>query len=94
MFYVYIMFSEVNGDIYIGSTANVEARLARHNSGKVRSTKGNRPWRLLEIHEYDTRVGAMRMELIRRWCACPGIRLGFAGKPGGNRLERDHQKYL
>ncbi|HAO81236.1 MAG TPA: endonuclease [Candidatus Veblenbacteria bacterium] len=62
MFYVYIMFSEVNGDIYIGSTANVEARLARHNSGKVRSTKGNRPWRLLEIHEYDTRVGAMRME--------------------------------
>ena len=78
MFYVYVLYSKVNGDIYIGSTADVKVRLSRHNSGKVKSTKVYRPWRLLEVYEYVTRSEAVRnerllkshqqKELIRKRC--------------------------
>ena len=37
--WVYILRSEKNGDIYIGSSEDVENRFKRHNSGLVRSTK-------------------------------------------------------
>ena len=62
MFYVYVLYSKVNGDIYIGSTADVEPRVFRHNAGKVKSTKADRPWSLVEVHEYNTRSEAVRSE--------------------------------
>ena len=59
---VYILISEKNGDLYIGSTQNVENRLRLHNSGKVKSTKGYRPWLLLESRECGTRSEAVDLE--------------------------------
>ncbi len=62
MFYVYILRSLKNGDIYIGSTEDVLVRFSRHNAGKVKSTKGYRPWELLEKREFPTRGEAVQAE--------------------------------
>jgi putative endonuclease len=61
-FWVYILKSSQNGDIYVGSTADVQNRFRLHNSGKVKSTKGYRPWLLLETRECKTRAEAVVLE--------------------------------
>ena len=61
-YYTYILRSEINNDIYIGSTENVQNRLRLHNSGRVKSTKGYRPWQLLESQKFNTRSEAFRQE--------------------------------
>ncbi len=62
MFYTYFLKSLANGDIYIGSCENLTTRLRRHNSGRVKSTKGYRPWQLLGYEEYTTRGEAFKRE--------------------------------
>ena len=59
---VYILQSLSNGDIYVGSTRDFTHRIALHNNGRVKSTSGYRPWRLLEVHEFKTRNEAVRAE--------------------------------
>ena len=61
-YYVYILKSLKNNDIYIGSTENVDNRVSLHNRGKVKSTKGYRPWQLLCIEEFASRNEAVRKE--------------------------------
>ena len=46
MWYVYILRSTIDKDLYIGSTNNVGRRLTEHNSGKVDSTKSRIPFSL------------------------------------------------
>lgn len=58
----YVLKSGINGDIYIGSTRNLENRIQRHNDGKVKSTKGYKPWGLMEHFTFPTRAEAMRYE--------------------------------
>ncbi len=62
MFYTYILQSDKNKDIYIGSTENINKRLATHNAGKVRSTKAYRPWKLLEYRTFFSRSEAVQEE--------------------------------
>ena len=62
MYYVYFLKSTVNADLYIGSCEDMKKRLKRHNDGLVRSTKANRPWRLMGNEEYDSRSEAVRRE--------------------------------
>lgn len=61
-YYTYVLKSLNNGDIYIGSTSNIEVRLSRHNKGLVRSTKDYKPWQLLEYYEYNSRSEAVQKE--------------------------------
>ncbi|MCX6702579.1 MAG: GIY-YIG nuclease family protein [Candidatus Wolfebacteria bacterium] len=61
-YYVYILKSLVNGDLYVGSTENIDRRVELHNSGKVKSTKGYKPWKLLECQEFVSRSEAVRKE--------------------------------
>jgi putative endonuclease len=44
IFYVYAIRSDVDQRIYVGFSLNVLKRLAEHNAGKTKSTKGYRPW--------------------------------------------------
>jgi len=60
--YTYILLSLKNGDLYIGSTENVENRVNLHNKGKVKSTKANHPWKLLEDFKFRSRSEAFRYE--------------------------------
>jgi putative endonuclease len=45
--YVYILLSESTPDRhYVGSTSDMNARLAAHNAGKVSHTSKHKPWRI------------------------------------------------
>ena len=62
MYYVYVLKSEKNGDLYVGSTENVANRLIMHNKGKVCSTKPNRPWKIMTSVTFQTRGEAVKHE--------------------------------
>jgi putative endonuclease len=62
MYYTYVLLSEKNHDMYIGSTHDIEMRLGWHNGGKVQSTKAYRPWKLLGYEIFSTRGEAMMQE--------------------------------
>ncbi len=49
MWYVYVLRSEIDNNLYIGSTNDLRRRFAQHNSGKVDSTKSRIP---LHIEAY------------------------------------------
>ena len=61
-YYVYIIKSRKNNSYYIGQTIDFKKRLAKHNDGKVRSTKRYAPYNLKFIKEYETRSAAIRFE--------------------------------
>ncbi len=61
-YFVYVLKSLRNNDIYIGSTENLINRVKLHNLGKVKSTKGYKPWQFLEAKEFNTRSEAVRYE--------------------------------
>ncbi len=47
MFYVYILQSIKDSNLYAGFTADLKKRLIKHNSGKVFSTKTRMPLKLI-----------------------------------------------
>jgi predicted GIY-YIG superfamily endonuclease len=49
MWYVYILKSETDGNLYIGSTNDLKRRIHQHNAGEVASTKPRVP---LELQAY------------------------------------------
>ncbi|MDP3725325.1 MAG: GIY-YIG nuclease family protein [Nanoarchaeota archaeon] len=61
-YFVYILRSLKNSDIYVGSTNKLDERIALHNGGKVKSTKGYMPWILLEVREFKSRSEAVKHE--------------------------------
>ena len=48
---------------YVGSTVDVERRLAEHNSGKTKSTRAGAPWELVYSESFGTRSEAVRREM-------------------------------
>lgn len=46
-YFVYAISSLKDHRIYVGMSANIDKRVLEHNSGKVFSTKGFRPWVLI-----------------------------------------------
>lgn len=53
-FFAYVLKSEMDGRLYKGSSDNIGRRVKEHNAGKMKSTKGFRPWKLAYIEEFDT----------------------------------------
>ena len=64
MFYAYVLLSLKSKRIYVGSTEDVENRLLKHNSGKVKSTQFYVPWVIKQVEEYETRAEAVRREMF------------------------------
>ena len=62
MFFVYAIKSQKDGRIYVGFTNDLPKRLEEHNSGKTKSTKGFRPWKLIYSEEIQTREMARKRE--------------------------------
>lgn len=62
MFYIYILQSQINGDLYTGYTTDLKTRFKRHNSGKVKSTKGYKPWNLVYYEAYRAKFDATKRE--------------------------------
>ncbi|MDD4953908.1 MAG: GIY-YIG nuclease family protein [Candidatus Omnitrophica bacterium] len=67
MYYVYILENK-QGWHYVGSTADVEFRLRRHNQNSVRSTKNKGPFRVVYKEEYGAKTAARKREnLIKQY---------------------------
>ena len=68
MAYVY-MLQGASGKYSLGATENLEARMVRHNSGMVHSTKRlGLPLELVASSEYDSTTEALKIErMVKRW---------------------------
>jgi putative endonuclease len=62
MFYLYILKSKKDNNLYIGSTNDLRRRLLEHNTGKSLSTKGRRPFELRYYESYFNEDDARKRE--------------------------------
>ncbi|MFA5972406.1 MAG: GIY-YIG nuclease family protein [Lentimicrobiaceae bacterium] len=61
-YFVYILQSEKDGKYYIGSTHDVQSRLAFHNAGLQRSTKSRIPFIIVYTEEFTDKQQALIRE--------------------------------
>src|SRR5688572_22545614 len=61
-FYAYILISENTQRRYFGSCGDLEKRLKYHNSGKVKSTRPYRPYRVLYYEIFESKSEAIKRE--------------------------------
>lgn len=70
MFYLYILKSKKDGQLYTGSTNDLRRRFKEHNDGKVFSTKARRPFELVYYEAYksekDARIRESNLKLRSR----------------------------
>ena len=65
---VYILQSQLTKRYYIGSSLNPEFRLAEHQRGQTRSTRGRGPWELVYREDFSTKEEALRREIqLKNW---------------------------
>jgi len=62
MYTVYVLKSQSTAKRYVGQTADLVKRVAEHNSGLSKYTKGRGPWKLIYKEHYKTRSEAMVRE--------------------------------
>ena len=62
MWTVYVLESLTKKRLYIGMSENLNRRVDEHNSGKVFSTKGFRPWQIIHTEEYPDSQTARKRE--------------------------------
>lgn len=60
---VYVLGSQMDGTLYVGSSHDIKARLAEHNAGRVPATKLRKPFELLYCEVHASRSDAMQREL-------------------------------
>jgi len=63
MFYVYILISEKDRQLYTGFTPDLKSRFKAHMSGYVKATKFRKPLRLIYYEAYNSVKGARRREM-------------------------------
>ena len=62
MFYVYVLSSLQQKYLYVGLTDNLNRRLKEHQTGKSRSTRSRRPFKLILVEKYKYRWEARNRE--------------------------------
>ena len=62
MYYVYTLDSLIRNYIYVGITNNIERRINEHQTGRNKTTKPYRPFRLTLIEEFKSRPEARQRE--------------------------------
>ncbi len=63
MFYVYVLKSVQDKNLYIGYTNNLRERFKLHNAGKVKSTRARIPFDLIFYEAYQGEKDAHRREI-------------------------------
>lgn len=63
MYYVYVL-QGINNKLYKGSTEDLKKRFSDHNSGKVKSTKNARPWKLIYYEAFTDKKLARKEEIF------------------------------
>lgn len=62
MYYVYILFSEKDNQLYTGFTPNLRSRFKAHTNGFVKATKHRRPLKLIYYEAFSEELDARRRE--------------------------------
>ena len=62
MFFVYIIKSLKDNNLYIGSTSDLKRRIKEHNSGLVESTKSRKPFKLVYFEGFANEEEARHRE--------------------------------
>ena len=68
-FYTYILRSLKDNGYYYGHTSDLEARLKKHNDGKVRSTKSRKPFVIHYLEVFSSKAEAYRQEMLLKSAA-------------------------
>jgi putative endonuclease len=61
-YYTYVLLSETKGNLYTGTTKNLNQRLKQHNDGLVFSSKNIRPLQLIYFESCLNKDDAYRRE--------------------------------
>ncbi len=75
MYYLYILKSLKYERHYIGITDDILKRLAKHNSGSVKSTKAYRPWMVFRKEEFLNKMTARKREIFLKKTARARVKL-------------------
>ena len=59
-YWVYVLRSSLDGELYVGQTSDLERRMAEHEAGEVPSTHYRRPLSLLYVEGHSRRADAVR----------------------------------
>ncbi len=62
MYYVYVLKSLKDGNLYTGVTTDLRRRLREHNAGKTKSLRARRPLRLVFTKAYPSKRQALARE--------------------------------
>ncbi|MDB2462642.1 GIY-YIG nuclease family protein [Algibacter sp.] len=62
IYYVYVIRSEKDNRLYKGLTDDLQKKIAQHNMGENKETKGYRPWVLIYSKVFISRVEAKDFE--------------------------------
>lgn len=62
MFFLYILKSLKDENLYIGYTSNLRKRIEEHNSGKSQSTNPRKPFKLIYYEAYLSEKDAKHRE--------------------------------
>lgn len=62
MFYLYLLKSKKDSEMYIGSTGDLKKCLKMHNDGKIYSTKFRRPLEIIYYEAYKAEKDARKRE--------------------------------
>lgn len=62
-FCVYVLFSELDHQLYVGYTNNISRRMKEHNEGRNNSTKHRTPFKLIFLEYYLFKEDAISREL-------------------------------
>lgn len=62
MYYVYALQSQKDGNFYVGFADDLRQRIAKHNSGEVRSTKHRLPLELVYYEASRNKSDALHRE--------------------------------
>ena len=63
MYYVYILYSKKDGQLYTGCTPNLRSRIKKHFNGFVTSTKYRLPLQLIYYEAYQSDTDARKREI-------------------------------
>lgn len=64
MYYVYVLQSQKDGELYTGYTQDLRSRLSEHNNHKNPSTKHRAPFELIYYEAYKNKRDALGREVF------------------------------
>ena len=62
MYYVYILFSELDKQLYTGFSEDLKSRIKAHVGGFVKATQNRRPIKLIYYESYSEEADARKRE--------------------------------